>query len=405
MNGKPLFLRPVTRLYFGRPGALPAGEAHTGNSWFPPPISAFQGMIRTRLLDEAGIFHPAERVGQLVGRPEQLPDGWRLQGPFPFRRKPGPQMWLPMPAMLMSGVDKSGRLPVTARFLETTPDELLMDKRVTPGLALLGAPQAGGEKPASGWLSCRNMFAILSGRIEQWKLKECCPDLPPFVCREVHTGLARDKEVHNNELFLPGRAREGMLYTLSMLRFAPESGLCGWFSGPLDKALTDKALEKGTVAAGKKGGLIAFERQTEVDPAWRQLADGAHLVKQEHGPPVLVWLILLTPGRWKGMSDAAALLAETAGLDEQAVRVRGSICPPLVHLGGFSMATGQAREAHPWYAPGTSLLVELKLENNRDSLAIVQDWNNRCLLAPPDRRPFGYGHVLAAYYQGGRDGK
>lgn len=407
----PIFLRPVTRLYFGRPGALPAGEAHTGDSWFPPPISAFQGMIRTRLLDEAGIFSPRQRVAKLVGAPDELPQGWQLMGPFPGRRRQGTQkmqMWLPAPAMLLGPIKEPGCALVRAHLPESGADRnsLLMDQGAESGLELLGAPGQDREKPASGWLSCRSMVALLCGA-KQLQPGEYCHDLPPFVCRETHTGLAREKGDKKDQVRLPGRAKEGMLYTLSMLRFAPDSGLCGWFSGNLASPLSAKALHRGTVVAGKKGGVIGFARAAGVDPHWQDLAGGKHLAGLAPGESLRIWLILLTPGRWHNLAGLAAMVAEAAGLEPGQVRVRGCLCPPLVYLGGFSMASGRARPARAWYGAGTSLLIDLHTDSGQDLPTIVRKkLNNQCLLAPPAQRPFGYGHVLAAPYQhkGGTDG-
>ena len=281
-----------------------------------------------------------------------------------------------------------------------------MDEGAESGLELLGAPRQGREKPALGWLSCRSMVALLDGA-EQLQPCEYCHDLPPFVCRETHTGLAREKGAESDSVRLPGRAREGMLYTLSMLRFAPDSGLCGWFSGNLANPLSAKALHRGTVVAGKKGGVMAFARTAGVDPYWQDLTRGKHLDGLAPDDLLRIWLILLTPGRWQNLAELGGMVAEAAGLDAEQVRVRGCLCPPLVYLGGFSMASGRARPARAWYGAGTSLLIDLRADSGQDLPTIVrQKLNNHCLLAPPAQRPFGYGHVLAAAYQhnGGTDG-
>jgi len=111
-----IFLRPITSVYFGSPGSFNAGEmagSVTGSkSMFPPPISSFQGMIRTKLLIDSGITDQKE-VPALVGKPKELPDSWALQGPFPVRLlEKRLDIWFPVPKCLFP----SPQAPVKARF-------------------------------------------------------------------------------------------------------------------------------------------------------------------------------------------------------------------------------------------------------------------------------------------------
>ncbi len=402
----PLFLQPVTRLYFGRPGALPAGEAHVGKSWFPPPISTFQGMVRTRLLDEAGIFSPKDRVAELVGLPDKLPEGWQLQGLFPAARKKrhgGLRIWLPVPAMLFESLDRKSKKPVTARFLQEKSNDLLMDVEQEGraseefSLHLLGAPGVAKEKPLRGWLSSGNLFNVLSGQPEQWQPGEYCPDLPPFVGREQQTGLARERKILDRGLALSGQAAEGMLYTLETLRCAPGSGFCGWFRGELHRDLSEEALHQGTVVAGKKSGIMAFSEPPPVDRHWQHLADGDHLsAKGISENRLQVWLILLSPGQWESFAEVENILSS----EKLQVRVKGCLCPEIIHLGGFSLAERRPRPAEPWYGAGTSLLLDVVGPDPETTVQLIKEhWNNRCLLAPKTKQPFGYGHVLAGIYK------
>ncbi len=409
----PIFLRPLTRIYFGRPGSLPAGEAHVGESWFPPPISAFQGMIRTRLLDEAGVFSPPDRVRSLVGPPDSLPGGWQLKGPFPGRiQQAGMEMWLPAPAVLLNGWN-DGKGPVVAEILRERVGGLLMDDQVPsvelPGhdRYLAGAPASGHGKPAGGWLHCRNMLHLLANQPNNMEQDGYSPDMPPFVRREQHTGLAREKSHDNDGVHRSGQAVEGMLYTLSMLRFAPDSGLCGWFSGDLDPGISVNALKHGVVTAGKKGGMIAFNDTAPVDPAWNDLAAGKHLFRPEKERCIRIWVILMTPGRWNtddGLRQKLERALDRPGID---VSVLTMFSPGLISLGGFSLAGRRPRPVRYWYGAGTSLLVELKTNKETDLVGLVREkLNNKCLLASRQELPFGYGHVLAALHKdtGGNDG-
>ncbi len=408
---KMLFLRPVTPVYFGRPGAMSAGEDHVGVSWFPPPVSAFQGMIRTRLLDEAGIFSPVEKVTGLVGPPDSLPEGWQLQGPFPARpvnNNREMQIWLPGPAFLFKPVDSSATRPVPARTMPIIDSDYLADENAIKGdnktdntgksfLQLQGRPDIAGEKPLGGWISSENLYHALTGSMDKWSAEGCVEDLPPFVQPEIRTGLAREKKKSGNSTrpVITGRADEGMLYTLEYLRFAPFTGLVGWFDGPLAEPLSLTALERGTVIAGKKGGLIGFEPACGPDPWWEKIAAGEHIGRQEEkSSKISVWLILLSPGRWESSVALENILHKTTGLEAV---VDGCICPPITWLGGFSIARRQPRAVRSWFSAGTSMKVTFSCKEPQPLLALLRDkLNNRCLLEPGEQQPFGYGHILVA---------
>ena len=411
-----IFLHPVTPVYFGRPGALPAGEARSGISWFPPPISAFQGMVRTRLLDDAGVFSPPGRVAELVGKPDELPPGWHMQGPFPAYLPAGEetmQTWLPAPAFaLKPKAWEQSKPPVLARRLEA--GQALCDAQ---GQAFepLGNPGAGAEKPVGGWLSSRNLWHLLKGDPEQWDGHEYGPHLPPFVGQEIKIGLAREKKepeaketAVGSNLHLSGRPQEGMLYSLGTLRFAEHGGLVGWFAGDLAPPLRPSALARGRVVAGKKGGIMAFAPLPgKEDPHWADIAAGKHLGQGDlQKDDALFWVILLSSGRWRhgpagagdhGLATAAEMLARAADLPR--VDLLGMLCPAVTWLGGFSLAECRPRPAEPWFAPGTCLLVRVRAVEGKDHLkAIQRGWNNRCVLAPEKKLSFGYGHILAAHY-------
>ncbi|MFP7753703.1 type III-B CRISPR module-associated Cmr3 family protein [Thermodesulfobacteriota bacterium B35] len=399
---QPVFLRPVTPVYFGRPGSLSAGEARSGVSWFPPPISAFQGMIRTRLLDDVGVFSPRSRVAELVGTPDSLPSGWQLRGPFPAHAGEGDTMdiWLPMPAFVLKPREwQPEKAPVFARRLGRGNNDHFLTDDQGQGMEPLGNPGAGAEKPLPGWVSSSNLWRLLAGNTARWDANGYGAELPDFVGYEDKIGLARDKDPEEN-LYLSGRPREGMLYSLRTLRFRENSGLVGWFDGSLAPPLRSQALKRGQVVAGKKGGIMAFSEVRGKDPYWEDIAAGQHLEHNDREPGNdLFWIILLSPGRWQenGADTAAALLARAAGFRD--VRLLGMICPDVTWLGGFSLAERRPRPAQPWFAAGTSLLVQVPEADGRDIGGIVRAaWNNRCLLAPEEKRPFGYGHILAANY-------
>ncbi len=225
-------------------------------------------------------------------------------------------------------------------------------------------------------------------------------ELPPFVRYEDKIGLAREKETKEERLYLSGRPREGMLYSLRTLRFKDGSGLMGWFDGPLEPPLRHIALTRGRVVAGKKGGTIAFARMPGAkDQYWEKIVAGDHLNHdRSRANAKLFWITLLTPGRWldDGEDSAAAMLARAAGFQD--VRVLGMICPAITWLGGFSLAVRRPRPAVSWFSPGTSLLVQIRDAVQDVNGTVRTAWNNRCVLAPDDKCFFGYGHILASHY-------
>ncbi|MFZ5765368.1 MAG: type III-B CRISPR module-associated Cmr3 family protein [Thermodesulfobacteriota bacterium] len=414
----PLFLRPVTALYFGRPGSLPAGEAHAGISWFPPPISAFQGMIRTKILEEAGIFSPPSEVERLVGRPDALPDGWQLTGPFPSCRSGSRelQIWLPMPCFLLPPLDRHAKQPVFARPLEESrsdgyPElmdsgmllESSADKRhgTLKRLLLAGAPETAKLKPDECWISARNMYWALSGGANDdlpgsagWQAKECSRPLPPFVRMETKTGLARQKKRNGLELVITGTAEEGMLYFLSTLRFTPDAGLYGNLAARFSPDINPRALEQGAILGGKKGGVLAFEQAPGRDEWWECLTAGEHLAHCPVPDNALVWIALLSPGQWETPSQLPALLKPPGNLTVEIVSI---LAPPPLFLGGFSLAEKRQRQAKPWYPPGSSILVRLSGGSETERRVCFMEWNNRCLLtSEAPQRSFGYGHILVS---------
>ncbi len=395
-----IFLRPVTPIYFGRPGALPAGEAHAGISWFPPPISAFQGMIRTKLLQYAGIFSPRREVEALVGTTDELPEGWSLKGPFPayYQTKRRLQIWFPAPSFLFPPLQEDAVEPVLARPMTGNRDlQLLMDKGTRSDnnaqLMISGAPGQAGAKPVDGWISSHNLFwAVCGGKgSASWEPQGCSRGLPPFVRWETRPGLAREKNKGKAGLEITGRAKEGMLYFLNCLRFSPSSGLVGWLEAALSAPLSPEALEHGPILAGKKGGLAAFEQPEGTDRWWELLEAGEHLVECAIPDPSLVWIVLLSPGRWRSLKELKEMLS--AG-GKAGISIRSILSKAPVFLGGFSMVERRPRPALPWYPPGTSILVELKGRTEIERREYLMELNNTAVLADQRYRPFGYGHVL-----------
>ncbi|MFK5953735.1 MAG: type III-B CRISPR module-associated Cmr3 family protein [Desulfobacterium sp.] len=417
-----LFLNPVSSLYFGPPGAFNAGEDHVGESWFPPPISSFQGMIRTKLLQEVGVFNPRERVADLVGTPDKLPEGWQLTGPFPARYLPNNrfEVWLPAPAFLLPPMDKHATTPLFSRQCSPEEEEvMLMDDGMRLNdstnnsepnrfLSLAGKPGTAEDKPMQGWLSARNLLWALNPENSklQWKPHGCTLHLPPFVFKETKSGLAREKESNNSIMTITGRPKESMLYFLKRLRFAPLSGLTGSLKLPDASPLPDDAaMNHGTLPGGSKGGVVAFEKLTAKDDSWEKIINGDHLVSMEQDDPKkpeldMVWITLISPGQWKSFDNLSSMLKSPEPVSLTIISLVGHA---PIYLGGYNLVKKLPRQAMPWYPAGTSILARLSGGSAEERINYLKELNYSCLLAPEERRPFGYGHILvtAPFNSGG----
>ena len=417
------FLNPVSSLYFGPPGSFNAGEDHVGESWFPPPISSFQGIIRTKLLQEIGIFSPRKKVADLVGTPDMLPQGWQMTGPFPARYTPNKQfeIWLPVPAFLLPPMDRHATSPLFSRPCSPEADgTMLMDKAMCLDtsekneetdrfLSLAGKPGMAEQKPMQGWLSAQNLLWALNPENSQlqWEPHGCTPYLPPFVFKEVKSGLAREKETNNSILTITGRAKESMLYFLKRLRFAPLSGLTGCLELP-DASPTSygAALHHGTLPAGSKGGVVGFEEVKTKDDNWEKIINGEHLNQargQDDSPKQkrnMVWITLISPGRWETFQDISAKLKLTGPVSLKIISLVGHA---PIYLGGYNIVKKLPRQAIPWYPAGTSVLAQLSGGSDGERINYLKALNYSCRLAPEESRPFGYGHIVvtAPFYSGG----
>ena len=406
-----IFLRPITAIYFGKPGSFCAGETHTGTSWFPPPISAFQGMIRTKILQHIGVFSPKNKVEELVGTKESLPKDWSLKGPFPtsYSNNKELTLWFPIPSFLFLPLESDSCCPVRAKLLLDKQYPYLLDidsdiDKKYSGLLPAGAPNIACTKPLSGWISSHNLLWALKGDNADisWDIHGCSLSLPPFVSWETKPGLARKKEKddRHNIKKITGRAQEGMLYFLNYLRFSDNSGIIGWLSVP-DGSTDPNALKQGPIVAGKKGGVMAFDdfKGYQIDKNWEKIENGEFLdvsseTKATKPVSVLVWIILLTPGRWESTSELTQMLRScTKDVD---VAVKSIISLEPISLGGFSMADKRPMPATSWYPAGTSILVKLEGENAQQILSCLRELNNKTILASDKDKAFGYGHILVS---------
>lgn len=118
MNWTEIAIVPFGPVYFGDGRPMAAGETDVGKGRFPPSPRTVQGIVRTTLLRSvAGLSLVAgaeqRRIQELVGTPDQMPDGWQIAGPWLARwaEETGcgavaVEPWLPLPRYLMPPFDK-----------------------------------------------------------------------------------------------------------------------------------------------------------------------------------------------------------------------------------------------------------------------------------------------------------
>ncbi|CBS89280.1 type III-B CRISPR module-associated Cmr3 family protein [Azospirillum lipoferum] len=386
-------VEPAEALLFGPPRGFSAGEAHRVASQFPPTPQAFQGMVRTRLLlggdlsvdlnSRAG----AALVPSLVGTADRLPEGWRIDGPFPARRgKDGiVRPWVATPRfLLMPPKDADGATVHQAHFRSADPQGGLSDRapKEPGGDTLPGRPELGDMRPPGGWIDPANLHAVLSGAPQGWRAGGWCCDLPPFVKRESQSGVAIDART--------GRTRHGMLYFSEALRFASGSGLLGGFTGTLAPSLSAAALTTGAGQAGRKGRLVRFAKAERLDPDWLAVREGRYLPDRVTEADRF-WLVALTPAR---RSKAAELPIRTPRGSAVSVRVVAALAGPPVVLGGFDLAGGKPRSNWSYHPAGSAWLIQLTGGDDAARAALLRDLHDSHILGDENEAVMGFGHAL-----------
>lgn len=392
-HGTEFLVEPCESVTFGPPKSHSAGESHRVFSLFPPPPMAFQGMVRTRLLYGAqpeldlDSGRDRETIAGLVGKPEALPKGWQLQGPFPARRLPPEaedergivQPWLPAPRFLLN----CGGNVLHAREVRSTHPGLC-DLGDFKGVPLLGRPGLKKAEPLGGWIGPANLRYALSGEgCANWERRQWASTYPPFVTSEFQPGLAIDNA--------NASARHGMLYFNQALRFAAGSGFYGRLHAALPAELDAAALTQGAVLAGRKGRLAAFCPVGKLDPDWAHILAGEHLPKAVPDG-ARFWLLAITPARIEEDVRHPKLDARIpAGVR---VEPRAALTGRAVTLGGYDMVA-RAPRANRLYVPaGSAWLIEVRGGSDATRREALLAMHNRHPLGHRDDAAFGFGHTL-----------
>lgn len=399
---------PQETVYFGPTSSLPAGEAHHGESLFPPPLSAWQGMIRTRLLVGSGVdLRDRSRQGKLaiealVGTPDALPRGWEIEAPVPVRLLEHGSVaegWFPSPLWLHRSADAPADEP--PRALRLNPMDASATVRLLsdlsdakhPDLTPVGAPKAGRTDPYGGWMSAEDLLKVLHGghptplSREEWRERRKQWDLPPFVSRENRPGLVVDDA--------NATAKAGMLYFLEALRFHRDTGLAGSLSADLRLPLQGSTLEEGAVYVGRKARPMLLSALPPRDPSWQAIMQGSFLPTE---PPdgFQFWLYLVSAA---GLSNTPSdtfsnpVRPPLPPVGDTRFEVRAALLHKPSWQGGFSLATGQAKPSRPVVRPGSAWLVSVTGGTPRGRGEALRALHNRSPFVSPFQAAFGEGRT------------
>ncbi|MBF0108893.1 MAG: hypothetical protein HQL76_06950 [Magnetococcales bacterium] len=416
-------LRPLEPVLFGQPRTRNAGDDHGFSSGFPPSPFAFQGAVRTHLLQSAvpalnlddWSRHARDERERLIGGPDRLPAGWQLQGPLIAniqKSENGPVVapWVPVPRFLLRDPERK-RAPRPTKVIRLQETEGLTSAVHATQSLLFGRPDEDWSEPLSGWIGPDNLLWALAGK-GTWHSKDHVhTPLPPGVQEEDHTGLALDPRTRT--------AEHGMLYTMKSLRFGGNAVLLGCLRGELAPRIPVDALHRGVVGLGFRRVLGAFEPAPRFHPSWETLLRGDHLETLAQQDEGYGWLLPLTPTDWTETdlrhptdSPPATERPQEPDCTEKdpprlarvfhAARSLGvTFCPQAwlcrrqVLVGGYRMAQGTTRPTRGMIPAGSVLHFTLKGANETARLEFLKTLHNANLAAAREEdAAFGFGHVL-----------
>ncbi len=378
-------VRPLDAVWLRGGQPYVAGEGCFDPGMFPPSPWTFQGIVRTRLLRAAvsGDLDSisTEEIRRLVGPPDSLPEGWRIEGAFPAELNgSGVWMpWFPTPRFLLG---KGDGAPERAHPAPRIDGGFLSSSR--PETTLLGNPRLDDGKPLGGWISSSNLLWALSGET-RWDHKGFARGLPSFVKEEARTGVGIERK--------KGTAADHMLYSATRYRFKCEAGLAGRLTGSSDASIPDDALWHGWGEAGRTGAIVEMRGPLSIHDSWRRLREGLHLeVEKERVPdPVRVWVALLTPAI---MTEAPQPFPVPEALYPR-VKLIGRLAEEGPWIGGFSRIEGGGRDVRSTWAAGSAWLFEIAGGSPSDRIESARILQGLAPYRPSNMEAIGFGQRVA----------
>jgi len=385
-----LAIAPLGALYFGDGRPMTAGETDYGDGRFPPSPRTMQGLVRSALLYgvpdldlETGADR--DRIANLVGPPDRLPDGWQIVGPWLASWTAGDdgqadrvEPWMPRPQYLVerSGCARNALQALKPKPLET--DNIKWDLDSGPEMAALSE---GRVRTEPTFMDPETLRAVLAGSVPAGSTS----GLPEFVKPEPRTGLVIE----------PGKsvARAGMLYTLGFHRFADQAGFVLRFRGDLSGGLTETALTNGVATLGGKNRLARLLAVSGWSKDFEAALRGDHL-PNEPADKTRFWVWTTTPVALE-RPWAPGLNPDRIGAAEATV-VTAAIGPPE-RIGGFSLADRRSAAVQSHVPAGSAWLVEIKGGSAQDRGTLLSALHNAFPLGTdPGARSMGFGHTLVS---------
>lgn len=416
VRARAFFVTSDEALYFGGPRAQVAGEAHHGETLFPPMPTSFQGAVRTRLLHDLRVdLSPGAelkaRVEAAVGPPLKLKEGWSIDGPWVAGvvDQGGAlttEVWVPAPLCAAKLADIVYRGPsdlrapppegATLRWLGAgRPPDLLLDDGAPPQLPI---GPAGAEEPA-GWLRDADLLELLTSG----NLRRAPRSHPPFVAPETRVGLALDGESRT--------AKAAMLYFRQTRRFSGVPAgdgspryAAGGFAATLrsDTALPARAgggdvLSGGTLALGRRSRPLAVRPLPAFSEAWRQIVGGGHLPSpsvEDYPDGVEAWMILASPVFLDGSPQLGSPTAPVvAALYDCRVEVLAAVLGAPIVVGGLDATTGAPKPNRPFLPAGSAWRIRVTGPTPAARHGALLALHHQTTLGAAGDRSFGCGRT------------
>jgi CRISPR type III-B/RAMP module-associated protein Cmr3 len=241
---------------------------------------------------------------------------------------------------------------------------------------------------APRWLSAADLLAVLNKGIPSG-LGKRSGLLPPFVHREPWVGLSVEDGTR--------RAKDGLLYTLNMLRFAHGSGLVTWAEVPRRDGLDPDALIRGVARAGSKGHLVHFE-DAAIDAAWAELMeppalDEAPVGAASSATETRALLYLATPARLSDHRNLVPALRPVAPAALTVTVLAAFVDEPMC-IGGLDSVSMTPQDNRQHVAPGSCWFMSVSGGTPAERAAWLRSLHASHSLAEPDAAAFGYGLTL-----------
>ncbi|HRE46689.1 MAG TPA: type III-B CRISPR module-associated protein Cmr3 [Aggregatilineales bacterium] len=341
-----LFLEAHDVWMFRESRPFAAGQAFVARSVFPPYPQTIAGVIRTSILEQAGVDFEAYKEGRVdpaLIKAIGLPGGndhfaslgaLSLAGPYIARSVKGKvSRLLPAPNDLMQAEDsttKSLVYSIAAPAVETVPEGVtnLPFDQWHPVSPLAGSDSEGNPfewKPVEGWLDENDVQAYLKGSTPTTVHKKA-----DLVHTEEKIGLGMAHDIR--------KAKTGLLYSAEFVRpltKAPDDQV-GLLIGINDEAV--KLLTPGVFLIGGEG-RSAFYREVPPPPAFPSVRPGR------------IKVILTTPAYFSGGWYPAEAGWETwVGPDAHLV---SALVSKPISISGWDLAQKKPKPMRAFVPAGT----------------------------------------------------